>query len=105
MSDYEAENECLQAEIEANARIDAHLAETQGLVMAMPTYRQFGHFETAEQQLRAAVLHTAIQFCGRNEMAEAEDVYATAEVFMAFIKGEDITLAAGELPFDTVETE
>lgn len=59
---------------------------------AYPTYRQFGHFETADQQLRAVVLHTTIEYAkGTGVVHGPDDILLYAEAFLSFIKDEAIT--------------
>lgn len=55
---------------------------------AYPTYRPYGHFETAEQQLRAAVLHTIIEYAkGTGVVHGPDDILLYAEALLSFIKG------------------
>lgn len=53
-----------------------------------PAYRPYGHFETAEQQLRAAVLHTIIEYAkGTGVVHGPDDILLYAEALLSFIKG------------------
>lgn len=60
-----------------------------------PAYRPYGHFETAEQQLRAAMLQIAIQY-GATIGATSGEVVEYAVRFLEFIKGADAAIAPAE---------